>query len=46
MSGPWTNYTRDGGYDPDDGLDETRGRWMWDDERNIRVWVWTVDDVA
>lgn len=33
-----TSYTL-AGYDPDDAL--TGGRWMWDDQRAIRVWVET-----
>lgn len=35
---PWRSYTADG-FDPDDGLDEKAGRWMYDDERMCQVWV-------
>jgi hypothetical protein len=41
VTGNRINYTFEG-YDPDDGLDEDRGRWMYDDERICQVWVETV----
>lgn len=40
MTGP-QSYAIHGGYDPDDGLDDKRGRWMFDDERHCQVWVRT-----
>ena len=42
---PFVNYALEG-FDPDDGLDETCGRWMYDDERRCQVWVQTSAPVA
>lgn len=41
MTDKWINYAVVGGYDKRDGLDEDRGRWMFDDEKRIQVWVET-----
>lgn len=39
---PFVNYALEG-YDPDDGLDETCGRWMRDDTWGVVRWVETAD---